>query len=139
MFKIMLSGLCEVQELLQSTAIHHHSQGASPPTGRVWRKVAELLASQSALVSLQGQLFAVGGYVTCPSDETSAVHQYDTIINSWKVISHMHEEQRLFHFCRCPPQRPTVCSGRERTKRNSISYFSHLLCVCRIFHLVDTV
>ena len=75
--------MCEVSDLLQS------------PPGRsrasqVWREIAELQHISSSLITLRGQLLAIGGCVTVSGEgETSEVRQYDVITNSWKVISHM--------------------------------------------------
>ena len=89
---------CVVSELLQSTATQHQSLGARPTAAsslqpstdshKVWQEAAPLPVYGSSLVTLHGQLLAVGG---CDSayNPTSAVYQYDTATNSWKVISHM--------------------------------------------------
>ena len=104
--------MCKVQELLQSTTIHHHSQGASPQTDPVWRKVAKLPVSQSALVCLQSQLLAVEGYATSPSDETSAVHQYDMATNSWRVVSYMKGKSRSLFAAILPNDQLITVGGR---------------------------
>ena len=89
---------CVVSELLQSTATQRQSLGARPTAAsglqpstdshKVWQEAAPIPVYGSSLVTLHGRLFAVGG---CDSDDnpTSAVYQYDTATNSWKVISHM--------------------------------------------------
>ena len=89
---------CVVSELLQSTATQRQSLGARPTASsglqpstdshKVWQEAAPLPVYRSSLVTLHGRLLAVGG---CDSDRnpTSAVYQYDTATNSWKVISHM--------------------------------------------------
>ena len=89
---------CVVSELLQSTATQHQSLGARPTAAsglqpstdshKVWQEAAPLPMYHSSLVTLHGRLLAVGG---CDSalNPTSAVYQYDTATNSWKVISHM--------------------------------------------------
>ena len=86
---------CVVSELLKSTTTQHPSSKATassrqPSTYRqsVWQNLAEVPVYNSALVTLQGQLLAVGG---CDSDfnPTSAVHQYDSATNSWNVVSRM--------------------------------------------------
>ena len=89
---------CVVSELLQLTATQRQSLGGRPTAAsglhpstdshKVWQEAAPLPVYWSSLVTLHGRLFAVGG---CDSDlnPTSAVYQYDTATNSWKVISHM--------------------------------------------------
>ena len=54
----------------------------------VWHKLADTPVTLSTCASLRGQLLAVGG---CDSDDkkTTAIHTYNTITNSWEVISHM--------------------------------------------------
>ena len=86
--------MCVVSELLQSTTIYHSKQvaasSAQPSTEShsVWQEAAPLPVHWSSLASFHGRLLAVGG---CDSawNSTSAVYQYDTATNSWKVISHM--------------------------------------------------
>ena len=89
---------CVVSELLQLTATQCQSLGARPTAAsglqpstdshKVWQEAAPLPEYWSSLVTLHGRLLAVGG---CDLDDnlTSAVYQYDTATNSWKVISHM--------------------------------------------------
>ena len=88
---------CVVSELLQSTADQHPLSEATPaasglkPTRdgqRVWEELTELPVYHSALVTVQGRLLAVGG---CDSDyrPTSAVYQYNSVTNSWSVVSEM--------------------------------------------------
>ena len=103
--------MCEVHELLQSTATQRHSQGASPRDGMVWRQVADLPVTQSALVTIQGQLLAVGGHDLNQSDGTSEVCQYDTATNSWKVISHMKNKGRYLFAAVLPNDQLMVVGG----------------------------
>ena len=84
--------VCEVRDLLQSatpqplTPTHtHHCQ--------VWRKIAELPVDRSSLVSLHGELLAIGGKPRYENEGISEVRQYDTATKSWKVISHMHTKR----------------------------------------------
>ena len=89
---------CVVSELLQSTATQRQSLGVKPTAAsglqpstdshKVWQEAAPLPMYGSSLVTLHGRLLAVGGYDSA-WNPTSAVHQYDTATNSWKVISHM--------------------------------------------------
>ena len=96
---------CVVSELLQSTATQRQSLEARPTASsglqpstdshKVWQEAAPLSVHLSSLVTLHGRLLAVGG---CNSDRnpTSAVYQYDTATNSWKVISRMSTKR-----CQC--------------------------------------
>jgi len=111
--------MCEVRELLQSTATQHHSQGASPQDGTVWRQVAELPVIKSALVTIRGQLLALGG---CKSDDTSEVRQYDTATNSWKVISHMKIKRCRFFAAVLPNDQLMVVGGQG--PKNSVEIAS---------------
>ena len=89
---------CVVSELLQSTATQRQSLGARPTAAsglqpstdshKVWQEAAPLPVYLSSLVTLHGRLLAVGGHDS-DDNPTSAVYQYDTATNSWKVISHM--------------------------------------------------
>lgn len=78
---------CVVSELLQP----HRDRRI------VWQEVSPLPVTWSSLVTLNGQLLAVGG-CGCDADWnlTSAVYQYDRVTNSWKVISHMSTKK-----CQC--------------------------------------
>ena len=45
--------------------------------------------TQSACVSLNGQLLAIGGYSNFDKNVTTAIHWYNQDTKSWEVISHM--------------------------------------------------
>ena len=89
---------CSLAALLQSC--QPHSLGARLKTlslasrpkdlnrPKVWHQLADTPVTLSTCASLQGQLLAVGG---CDSDYkvTTAIHMYNTISNSWEVITHM--------------------------------------------------
>ena len=88
--------MCEVSDLLQSATTQPLSPAQRSRASRVWREIAELPVVKSVLVTLRGQLLAIGGSVTgTPTgDETSEVRQYDVTTNSWSVISHMNTKRR---------------------------------------------
>ena len=87
--------MCEVSDLLQSATTQPLSPAQPSRASRVWREIAELPVVMSALVTLRGQLLAIGGSVTdTGDDETSEVRQYDVTTNSWSVISHMNTKRR---------------------------------------------
>ena len=109
---------CVVSELLQSTATQHPSSEATPTASglqpstdgqRVWQELAELPVYQSALVTLQGRLLAVGGRDS-DINSTSAVHQYNSATNSWNVISRMNN-MRYQCFAAVLPDNTLVVAG----------------------------
>ena len=55
---------------------------------KVWHQLADTPFTFSPCVLLHGHLLIVGGY-TSDKEESNAIHAYNTITNSWEVISHM--------------------------------------------------
>ena len=55
---------------------------------KVWHQLADTPFAFSPCALLQGQLLAVGGYIS-DNEESNAIHAYNTVSNSWEVISHM--------------------------------------------------
>ena len=110
---------CVVSELLQSKARQHQSLGARPTAAsglqpstdshKVWQEAAPLPVYHSSLVTLHGRLLAVGGCDSA-SNPTSAVYQYDTATNSWKVISHM-STKRYHCFTAVLPDNTLLVAG----------------------------
>ena len=117
---------CVVSELLKSTTTLHPSSKAIPiASGRqpstygqsVWQELAEVPVYNSALVTLQGRLLAVGG---CDSNfnPTSAVHQYNSATNSWNVVSRMNYKKYQCFAAVLPDNTLVVAGGtmgEERT------------------------
>ena len=103
--------MCEVRDLLQS-ATQPQSPAAKQASG-VWREVAELPVTRSSLVTLRGQLLAMGGStdVSGIGGETSDVRQYDAATDSWNVISHMNMKRRIFFAAVLPNDRVIVVGG----------------------------
>ena len=112
--------MCDVADLLQSAepqqpslksrqpaAVHVNS---SPDVHTVWQEVAELPVFHSTLVTFQDQLLAVGGGESA-ENPTSAVHLYDEVTNSWKVISHMNAKRRSCLVVVLPGDRMMVVGG----------------------------
>ena len=97
--------MCEVRDLLQSA-----TQPQSPAASGVWRTVAELPVTRTSLVTLRGQLLAIGGDTTS-GGETSDVRQYDAATDSWKVISHMNTKRYRFFAAVLPNDRVLVVGG----------------------------
>ena len=104
--------MCEVKDLLQSQSqslLTRLGLSSSPP---VWKEVAPLPVFLSSLVTLQGQLLAVGGSTTeDDTDSTSEVMQYDAATNSWKVISQMKMKRRYSLVAVLPNNTLMVCGG----------------------------
>ena len=70
--------VCEVSDLLQSSLA---TKSGLSHSRQVWREICELPVVRSSLITLQGQLLAVGGGATT-RDPTSEVRQYDAATNS---------------------------------------------------------
>ena len=96
--------MCEVSDLLQSPPGRSHAS-------QVWREIAELPVWRSSLITLRGQLLAIGGSVAVLGDGTSEVRQYDVITNSWNVISHMTTKRYLCFTAVLPNDRVMVVGG----------------------------
>ena len=111
---------CVVSELLQSTATQCRSLGARPiaasglqpstDSHKVWQEAAPLPEYCSSLVTLHGRLLAVGGS-DAAYKPTSAVYQYDTATNCWKVISHMSTKRRTCFTAFLPDSTLLVVGG----------------------------
>ena len=112
--------MCEVSDLFQSQPQPQpHSQLLSLATRsglshsrQVWKEVTELPVVLSSLVTLQGQLLAVGGLATLDyATTTSEIRQYDVTTNSWNVISKMKVNRRRCFTAVLPNDRVMVCGG----------------------------
>jgi N-acetylneuraminic acid mutarotase len=110
--------VCEVRELLQSQPQQSGSLATrlglslSRP---VWKEVAELPVVAFSLVTLQGQLLAVGGVhgsgISFNKDTVSEVRQYNATTYSWNVISHMKVKRALVFAAVLPNNTLVVCGG----------------------------
>ena len=103
--------MCEVSDLLQSATTQPQSPPGRSRASQVWREIAELPVKQSFLITLQGQLLAIGGRITTPGGETSEVRQYDVTTNSWNVISHMTTKRHHCFTAVLPNDRVMVVGG----------------------------
>jgi hypothetical protein len=83
---------CSVSALLQccvpSSLEANFQRTSLEDKARVWRPVADLPVTRSTCESFRGQLLAVGGWMDS-SEFTTAVYMYNSITNSWEIISHM--------------------------------------------------
>ena len=101
--------MCEVNDLLQSATTQ--PQSPTDPS-QVWGEIAKLQYINSSLITLRGQLLAIGGTVTESGEgETSEVRQYDVITNSWNVISHMTKTRHQCFAAVLPNDRVIVVGG----------------------------
>ena len=85
---------CSLSDLLQSCqSVSPTAKQKSSNTFSVWNKLTDLpkaIRRGSTLVSLCGQLLAIGGWTGGIGERPSnSIYIYKTIINSWKVISQM--------------------------------------------------
>ena len=104
--------MCEVSDLLQSATTQPQSPPGRSHTSQVWREIAELQHTLSPLITLRGQLLAIGGTVTESGEgETSEVKQNDVITNSWNIISHMTNTRHQFFAAVLPNDRVMVVGG----------------------------
>ena len=102
--------MCEVSDLLQSQPPSLATRSGLSHSRQVWREICELPVKRSSLITLQGQLLAVGGGATT-YDSTSEVRQYDAATNSWNVISRMKVKRRACFVAVLPKDRVMVCGG----------------------------
>ena len=84
---------CSLSALLQS-CIHLSLEGRVTRTSLedkdgVWRQLADLPLIRSTCESLCGKLLAFGGYDKDLGNSSTAVYMYNSVENSWDVISHM--------------------------------------------------
>ena len=77
---------CSLNALLQSCS--SHSLGEHHTLHEVWTRMTDIPATDSAYVSYQGQLLAIGGK-ELNGEPTPDIHTYCASTNSWKVVSHM--------------------------------------------------
>ena len=102
--------MCEMKDLLQSQPPSLATRLGLSHSRQVWREICDLPTVMFSLITLQGQLLAVGGG-TRLSDSTSEVRQYDVVTNSWNVISRMKVKRRVCFVAVLPQDRVMVCGG----------------------------
>ena len=103
---------CSLNALLHSCS--PQSLGAhlarSLSQSKVWRRVADIPAIDSAYVSLRGQLLAVGGKDS-DGKHIANVYIYNPSNNSWEVISHMATPRRQCYVAVLPDNQLIVVGG----------------------------
>ena len=80
---------CSLPDLLtSSTSLRSRIQRKLSQSGNVWKEISCLPVIRSTLVSFNGHLLAIGG-----SDgswnHTSAIYRYNSLTDSWNVVSQM--------------------------------------------------
>lgn len=76
---------------------HSRETGLSPmtpngtPTHHVneWRRICNLPVTQTACVSFQGRLLAIGGLVSGDDTPSRNIFVYSIVTNSWEVVGHV--------------------------------------------------
>ena len=82
---------CSLAALLQSCqpqSLVARLMNFSLSVSKVWHQLADTPFSFSPCVSLHGRLLIVGGYIS-DKEELNAIHMYNTVSNTWEIISHM--------------------------------------------------
>ena len=105
--------MCEVSDLLQPQPPSLATRSGLSHSRQVWREICKLPVEMSSLITLQGQLLAVGGGATI-YDPTSEVRQYDAATNSWNVISRLKVKRSSCFVAVLPEDRVMVCGGWTR-------------------------
>ena len=103
---------CSLPALLQSChpKIFQAQPSTPSPQGPVWSTVTDLPVRESALVSINNRLLAIGG---CGSDykPTTAVRLCDPVNNSWQTISYLSTSRRRCFAVALPNNRIMVVGG----------------------------
>ena len=79
---------CSLSSLLQSPGGVEIKDLPLDRNHQVWHMVPDLPVKYSTCITVNEQLFAVGGQDLC-NKVTNNIYTYNTETNSWKVISHM--------------------------------------------------
>ena len=89
------------------------------PNSTVWNKLADLPAIRSTCVSFLDRLLSIGGENSEEYRPTNAVHLYDPIIDSWKIISHMSMARYNCFVAVLPPSQLMVIGGITNVASNA--------------------
>ena len=107
--------MCYLSALLQSccrdSQSRSHLTSTLPPSTKycVWKRVSDVLVSNTTCVSLNGRLLAVGGN-TLSKRPTTAIHEYNSDTDSWTIIGHM-STARSYCFAAVLPTNQLVVVG----------------------------
>ena len=112
---------CSLSTLLQSCSMDF------PDGVTVWSKIADLPVTNSTCVSLNGRLLAIGGIETGENNPacTTAVYMYNSIANSWEIVSHMQEARSHCYATVLPDNQLMVVGGQsdpKGTKTNTVEF-----------------
>ena len=91
----------------------------------MWKRIADLPVTKSTCVSLCGHLLAVGGEDLGYSP-TKAIHMYDPMRDSWKVVSRM-SVARLNCLVAAIPGNRLMVGGRAGVGRNNNVEFASVV------------
>ena len=116
---------CSLNALLQTC--NPQSFGASSASSsnlspsKVWKRVADIPAIDSAYVSLHDHLLAIGGKDS-DNKPIADVHMYNPSTNSWEVVSHMAKPRCSCYAAVLPDNQLVVVGGCTRglTKTDSV-------------------
>ena len=112
---------CSLSTLLQSCSMDF------PDGVTVWSKITDLPVTNSTCVSLNGRLLAIGGIETGENNPacTTAVYMYNSIANSWEIVSHMQEARSHCYATVLPDNQLMVVGGQSNpkgTKTNTVEF-----------------
>ena len=112
---------CSLSTLLQSCSMDF------PDGVIVWSKITDLPVTNSTCVSLNGRLLAIGGIETGENNPacTTAVYMYNSIANSWEIVSHMQEARSHCYATVLPNNQLMVVGGQSNpkgTKTNTVEF-----------------
>ena len=97
--------------LLQSCVSSSKFKGTSyENNSRVWTQVVDLPVAGSTCECFHGRLLAVGG-AEDSGKSTTAVYMYNSITNSWEIISHMMTSRYNSFTAVLPDDRLMVVGG----------------------------
>ena len=113
--------MCSLSTLLQSCSMDF------PDGVIVWSKIADLPVTNSTCVSLNGRLLSIGGIETGESNPacTTAVYMYNSLANSWEIVSHMQEARSHCYATVLPDNQLMVVGGQRDpkcTKTNTVEF-----------------
>ena len=114
---------CSLSDLLQSChSVSPKAQQRSSNTSSVWNKLSNLPKAGFTLVSLCGQLLAMGGMtVRFGGGPSKSVYIYKTTTNSWEVISQM-LVARSYCFAVTLPTNKVMVVGRDCDGGDTIEF-----------------
>ena len=92
---------CSVSALIQSTAAPQHG---------LWSEINDLSTTLSTCVTFHDHLLAIGGRES-DVHSTAAVHLFDPVNHSWKVVGYMSSPRHMCFVVSLPDDRLMVAGG----------------------------